>query len=148
VGEQPSRFYVDDERTADASPGWREAEELARLPLAVGCALTAAPAARVASEAEPEEKLGRTPQVLAEWSPVVWPVCCDHLATLILADPEREDLATWERLCGPLDRAVEERELGWAEEIQSIRAGRPPENGVNVSSCPVCHRVSGYHSHT
>lgn len=148
VGEQPWRYHTGRRRASDLTPEPRTPGELTRLPVAKDSPLTPHPDARATSLEEAEARLEQTPAVLAQWNPISWPVCCDHLATLVLADPDRDDLRAWEERCGRLDRAVEEPEYGWAEDLAAIRAGREPENGVNVFCCPVCHRVSGYHSHT
>jgi len=75
-------------------------------------------------------------------------VCCETLTSLVLAGPTRPELARWEDRAGSLDAAVDDPELGWAEDLAAIRAGRHAENAVNVLHCEVCGALFGVYSHT
>lgn len=148
VGAQPWGLYAGDARAVQLSAAPRGAGELAGLPVARDCELSPHPDARVADVAEAVARLRTTPAVLAQRGPIVWPICCDHLATLVLAAPDRADLDVWEARHGKVASAVDRPQAGLDADLGAIRAGNEPKGGVNVFCCPVCHRVSGVHSLT
>jgi hypothetical protein len=101
----------------------------------------------VMSHEEAQAALARTEAVGAFWNPVAWPMCCGALAVLLLANPTQEELAEAEARLGALDAACP-IDHGWSGELEAIRAGAQPEDGVNVFQCSRCGRSYGVHSHT
>lgn len=115
-----------------------------RAPIATGLSL---PEIDEQSEFQRDLALAALPDVGAFWNPAPWPVCCERLTILWLADPTRAELANLEALTGSLDQAAPDHE-SWPEELARIRSGLPAEDGVNVFVCSCCRRVYGVHSHT
>ena len=85
------------------------------------------------------EALDGTPTVGFWWNPGDWPVCCDQLGTLVLANPTWDELEPYEG-AGTLDAG-----LPWEEDedhfLTACRRGEVSEVGVNVFQCGTCQRL-------
>lgn len=148
--KQWSRFPLlkseadDPSHLVDAYPvvvdgGWRES----RPPCAAH-----PPAPPALSIAEARAALEKTEDAGAFWNPVSWPVCCSSLTILVLTNPTRAELEAVELALGSLEGACPIDDEGWRDDLNKIRAGLLPENGVNVFQCGTCGRSYGHHSHT
>lgn len=136
----------DDEVLTDVFPYEVSEAEHAAAPRST---LSIAPVAE-GDEAAWDDAVDRSPDVLACWNPMPWPVCCRRLTTVVGVNPTRAALARLEAAAGPLDKALLEDDpsCGWSDELANIRRGEDPENGVNLFQCSGCGAMYGVYSHT
>ena len=107
--------------------------------------------------AEINELLSRTPDVAAYLNPGHWPVCCQHLSTLIAVNPDQAELGTLENEAGSLDDLwwpgfaapdPQTCDITWNAELKAIRKGKRVSEGLHVFHCQTCGSLYGEYSHT
>lgn len=106
------------------------------------------PAPPTMSLADAPSSLTSTEDAGVVWNPVSWPMCCGSLAVLALANPTSAELAEFESQVGLQTDACFDDADGWRDDLDRIRSGAQPENGVNLFQCGVCGQTFGHHSHT
>lgn len=116
------------------SAEWRDRAPVARSRLAVQ------------PSRAPASSLEGSPHAGFWWNPGSWPVCCDELTTLVLANPTQAELAPYEA-GGALDSSLEEPDVG-QDLLEAAREGRSIEQGLNVFQCGRCQRIYSVASFT